>query len=238
MKFTKTHRYASFLCVTSFVCLVMITWLNEYHNTNTNKPESDENAMFSLFANQSANVTDKLSVFFRIHETILRQNDSSKKKIVFNGGRDGRLAGSPTGGYGNRLYSALSSMLIALLLDSQLSIRWTNIHAFIETPLVDLFDMRVNEREGISFFEYRFESFYFRGLQPYEPNKNIERLMRTHVPYSYLRYFIDYADPLFMEICTNSKYYRKILFYDLARKQTIDAALNITTLDSSQDRLG
>jgi hypothetical protein len=68
--------------------------------------------------------SDPLSRFKRIHEEILtRKRDL---KVSING-----LANC---GYANKLYSMLSSLVIALLTDSAFIVRWNHISLFIDEP--------------------------------------------------------------------------------------------------------
>ena len=137
--------------------------------------------------------------------------------------------GSPTGGYGNRLNSVLSSLLVAILLDTQINVKWRHIDKFIQSPIKRLFEFDVSEDEGLGLAEkilFPSVKFYLKAAQPYHPRKNIREIARTRLPNigDYKRYLMEYADPYYMEICANSVYYDKLLRYGLASEQTLRMA--------------
>ena len=221
-----------FLALLTLAYLVYIE-IREYHE----RESSIQYFRHELGLTNNNNMEDeKLSVFFRLHEAILASKDAHSKRITFNGNAQGIITGSPTGGYGNRLNSVLSTLLVAILLDTQVNIKWRHVDKFIQTPLKGLFDFDVQESVGLGFLELKMKSFYFKAAQPYRPIKNVNLLSRTLLPPGYKRYFVDFADPFYMEICSNSLYYNKLRHYGLASEATLRQALNASSSVSSSDK--
>ena len=231
---TKAASYRIF--VNAILLISTITWIliiYFYSEIILNKNENVEDFDFSAFSTKTK-ATEPLNQYFLIHESILNSRENSSKRIMFNGDSNGILKGSPKGGYGNRLNSVISSILIAILLDTQINIKWQHIDTYISTPIKSLFDISLSENEGLSFVNFRMSSFHFKGKQAYWPQKSFEILSQTHLPTNYKRYFLEYADPFFMEICSNSLYFEKILYYNLASLEALNQALNSSNSDKME----
>ena len=153
---------------------------------------------FSAKSDQNASV-DKLFEYYAIHERMCKEENSSLQRISFNGP-------NPSG-YGNKLYSFITSMLIAI------------------SPPITLF-ASINDSVGLKPAEFKLKSYHFSARQPWSLNKNVNLLMSTQVPGDYMRYFYKAGNPLFMEICTNKTYFPKLLYYDLVTSTTINTALS------------
>jgi hypothetical protein len=77
-----------------------------------------------------ANAKKDLNEFFQIHERMSRIDEASPlKRISFNEG------GFAQEGYGNRLNSITSSLLVAILTGSQLAVRWPEVESFVYLPI-------------------------------------------------------------------------------------------------------
>ena len=124
--------------------------------------------------------------------------------------------GSPKGGYGNRLNSVISSLLIAILLDAQINIKWKHIENYINASIVRLFDFEIKPK---------FCSKSMGGRKAYVYDKDINLLAQTHLPLNFHEYSLDYADAFYMEICANKFYYKKLAYYKLVSEATLNLAL-------------
>jgi hypothetical protein len=215
-KFAKEYK-VFFKCLLAFVlCFIGINLLLSHISFDV------YNDLTFKYDPSNSNETDKLEHYFKRRKSL---QHNGKQVIIINGNSRGILTGSPKCGYGNRLNSIISSMLIAILMDARINIKWTNIDKYIRTPITGIFDFSLDEKQGFSnYFSFALNSRWLQAKQPYVPVKDIDLLSLTRLPSNYKRYFLDYADPYFMEICSNSIYYEKILFYQLASRATIEAA--------------
>lgn len=175
-------------------------------------------------SNVSNTNKDRLIEYYKIHARIYAQQNASLKKISFNG--------YTPGGYANKLYSFLTSLIIAILTESQLVVKWKYIDKFITPP----FNLNLFENITDNGIEFKNKSIHFDSSQAWSLNKNINALMNTVIPLKgYLRYFYNSIDPFFMEICSNPLYFKTFLHYNLASRDTISKALNvISNKNSSQ----
>ena len=151
---------------------------------------------------------DKLNEFYEIHERILKMN-ASLRKITFNECNQA--------GYGNRLYSLLSSVLIAILTNSSLVVRWKEIEPYVDLP-IQVFYNDMTGDEGLGKEEFQKKFYHANPAQSWSRPKNIEALMKTDVPVSPLRYLYNNIGPYFMEISSNPKYFSTFFYYDLVKK--------------------
>ncbi len=93
-------------------------------------------------------VSRSLQTFERIHSEIL----SGKRRLKLS------INWYPPEGYGNKLYSMITSMVIALLTDSAILIRWDAIHNFIREP----FNLSFHDYAPSSNFVRYLKAFFFR----------------------------------------------------------------------------
>jgi hypothetical protein len=78
----------------------------------------------NLVSKSNSLKTDPLLRFKEIHQDILE----GKRPLRVS------INGYTIGGYGNKLYSMLSSLVIALLTDSAFLVRWDHINLYIKEP--------------------------------------------------------------------------------------------------------
>lgn len=174
-------------------------------------------AYFEINLNGSSE--NKLLEFFIIHENILQEKNASVKKITFNE--------TPIkNGYGNQIYSFISSFLIAILTDSQLVLKNNIIKDFISFPL-NVFD-NITVQEGLQKSEFKTKIHLFETKQAWKANKNIDKLTKTSVTDKpYMRYIFKAPEAFFMEICANPAYFYKLFYYGLAKAETLNSALQV-----------
>ena len=176
--------------------------------------------------------TDKLVEYYRIHNIAKSKEKSALKKISFNG--------YTAGGYGNKLYSFLTSLIISILTGSQLVLRWDYIDKYIDPPIQIFVDL--SDDIGLNAVEFKSKSCHLSDKQAWSLNKNVDLLIKTTVPNECLRYFYNSINPLFMEICTNPEYFSKFLYYDLVTNETVKSAVKTlahanSTEKEKQDKL-
>jgi len=116
-------------------------------------------------------------------------------------------------------------------LDAQVNIKWKNIDKYIETPIKGIFDFETKQTRHNRVIK-------FQGKQAYASAKDIDSLAQTLLPLNYDAYVLDYADAFFYEICSNSFYFNKLLYYNLVDKATIESATqNFSSKAHKQDKL-
>lgn len=165
---------------------------------------------FELYWSKSEDET--LNFYFKNRTEILISNDKNKK-ITF--------CKPPLNyGYGNRIYTFLSSFTIALLSDSAfILIGWNDITNYIDFPF-DPFDETYNNITK----SHGLHKFDLKNL--WKTNKNTKEVMSTHVPNKTIKSIYTDGSCYFMKICSNPIYYDKLLFYKLVSKETIANARN------------
>ena len=186
----------------------------------------DPNEIVSF--DDDTNTADKLEEYFKLSERISKQKTLKKTSFNYYSG----------GGYGNRLCSFISSLLIGILTDSQtVVVNWSDIKDYIDLPTSSLFIQSENFLTMIfNYFSFIFRTCYVFGKQAWNPVKDINMLMKTHIPTNgFWRYVFNRADCLFMEICTNKKYFKKLFYYNLVTNNTIQTALSSISQNKSDD---
>ena len=179
---------------------------------------------FDLFTNISklkVESDDPLTKYFDIHKRISQEKNVSLRKIFFSIPYEG--------GYGNRMYTFLSSTLIAILLECQLVLNWKTKELLYIEPPIDLFD-KINISAGFESSNNSSNIYYFPHPKfHFQPQKNIKLLLERpyFLPETYMRYAFNSGKPLFTEISANTRYYEKFKYYELAREETLNRALNV-----------
>lgn len=216
------HFPKLFTCIAIFT-FIFVTWINfdflfktriSFHSFLT----LNNNLNSSSSSTSPQNSSDPLAHYFNVHTKILNEKNVSLRKIFFSSPGDG--------GYGNRLYTIISSTLIAILLKCQLVVNWRSKETLYIEPPVDLFD-RVGINYGFNVNSN--QSYHFpHPSYPFEPVKNIKHLIEKpyNLPDKYMNYLYKSGRPLFTEISANVRYYDTFKYYKLAREETLSKALN------------
>jgi hypothetical protein len=139
------------------------------------------------------------------------------------------------------LYSFVSSLLIAILTESQLVVRWKEIESYVNLPMRILFNTNLTNDEGLDQENFKKLFHHVKPAQSWRKTKNISSLIKTNVPNA-LRYFYGSQGPFFMELCANPKYFHKYAYYNLVKNETLSNALqtianNQSTQLEKQERL-
>lgn len=153
---------------------------------------------------------DSLYEYKLIHNSIL--NGKSSIKISVNH--------YCNAGYANRLYSMLTSLVIALLTDSAFLVRWRYIDLHINEPFFKTFhDFDIDlKRENV----FKPVSKFAWSLK-----RNMDELANTYIPTNFSIYFYSSNEAYFFEICSNPQYYDKLFKYGLVNNQTIQKAFQV-----------
>ena len=134
------------------------------------------------------------------------------------------INGYSPGGYANKLYSVISSLVVALLTDSAVIIRWEYINELIEEPVDSAFATFDSENDFNAC--YMNETIkWITARQSWEKNKTLNTFIDTYIPTKRRRFLYKSYDPYFFEICSNPIYYEKLKYYQLVSAETINNAL-------------
>lgn len=206
------------LCTLVFICWLSIDFMQikakvNFYSLLTATTNLSSN--FSTLTHSKKNNTDPLKHFFKKHAQILNEKNASLRKIIFSSPGDG--------GYGNRMYTVISSTLIAILLECQLVIfNWRNKETLYIDPPMNLFD-QIKIDDGLT----SNQTYHFpHPTYPFNPVKDIKYLIKKpyEVPTDFMRYLHNSGRPLFTELSANILYYETFKFYKLAREDTLDEA--------------
>jgi hypothetical protein len=161
---------------------------------------------------------DPLNEYRLLHKSII-QLKKFPIKVSING--------YTAEGYANKMYSVITSLVIAILTDSAIVIRWNNIDKFIEEPAYLAFknyDLEMNELSA----NYKTEEIFVpRPVYGWKIEKDMNALIKTKLPDNKNRFIYNQLIAYFFEICSNPIYYDKLLYYKLVSKNRIDSANEI-----------
>ena len=156
-----------------------------------------------------------LDEFRTIHAEIL--NGHRPLKVIFNTIRGG--------GYANKMYCVLSTLLIGILSDRAVIMNlWTQLQPMIHEPLYKTYHV-FNESNGLNLFYKESEvPIYELYRQNYRVEKDPDELAKTVVDNSTQRVQFFWATAAFFPLSANPIYYDKLYRCKLADKQTLDDA--------------
>lgn len=196
--------------------LVLILFYNLNESANETFFIQSLQDTIQLVGNNISNA-NRLHKYFDAH--LISLSAKSDGRVLFNG--------YTHGGYGNKLYSFITSFLIALITNTPIIVRWNEIDEFISPPL-NLFYKIDNKTKNYLNPEYQAQKICtFKPQQPWALNKDVDKFINALIPNNCSRYL--YADyyAYFMEICCNPVYFDKLLHYGLVNKATISKALHV-----------
>ena len=133
-------------------------------------------------------------------------------------------------GYGNRIFSMLSSFVIAILDDRAFIVsRWAIVRAYIKEPLNFTFhDFDQGEEKSSDFnINYKQNEIvnYHVANVTFKREKNVDVLIRTKLPGKTIRRVkMVGVDAHFFLICSNPANYEKLFNYGLVERATVDDA--------------
>jgi len=130
------------------------------------------------------------------------------------------------GGYGNQIFSIVTSFVIAILSERKLKIKWDEIRPYIEEPFENTF---IN----MNFIQP--ELFSMTNSNSWNKVKNIENSMKTNISSNKNTLYYSDIIPAFFEICSNPTYYSKLALLGLVKKTTIDNVLKLISNKSNEE---
>jgi hypothetical protein len=178
----------------------------------------EQNRIFLRKLQNFTSSNDTLFKFKLIHDNIM--NGSLTLKLSING--------YTKGGYANKLYSMLTSLVIALLTDSAFIIRWQHIDSFIKEPFYKSFYDFGHEKSEFNAEYFKKNMYRPKALSAWALSRNMSILIETKVPLNMKRILYDDYDPYFFEICSNPIYFKKLLNYGLVGHKTVLKAIDVT----------
>ena len=150
------------------------------------------------------------------------------KKIV-------SINGPTAGGYGNQLYSMLSSLTVAKLTDGKFICLWPNINEYIEEPFESSFK---NNNFDINKLANKTDIHVLGLTDGWTIKKNIKAIIKTKFPTEYSFFYYADIQAHFFELCTNPIYYERLLGHKLVTAKTINEAKQVLAdKNSSSDEL-
>ncbi|CAF0976282.1 unnamed protein product [Brachionus calyciflorus] len=178
-------------------------------------PKKSSPKLTSIALNLNTPISRNFQEYIDLHNFIIQKSENETKRITFC------IPGSV--GYGNKIYTLISSMVVAIITDTAIKIEWPEIEQFIQCPLKDIFKkydspnqdkrLRINP---IADLDWKYE-------------KSIENLKDIGIPLDMIEYkYINY-EPLFFALCSNPSYHQKLLDYDLVKKESILNAKEVFT---------
>ena len=225
--FLATYKYVLFILLTitlilyheAMIEMANVNYIQNFFIKNIYSSPSLSTSTSTRLQINITNKIDRLLIDYKqIHENIM--NNRTKLRISFNE--------SPSAGYANRLYSMLSSFVIALVTDSAIVINWDRIHEFIQEPFENTFNKYQNQNNE---FNYKYNSgniLTLSSTNQWSKHKDMKSLINTRVPQDKYRFFYNSYNAYFFELCCNPIYYEKFFHYGLVTRDTIDKALNAT----------
>lgn len=193
----KTNKYKVEISIILCLTIVCVHYYNRIKYF-------DELTHFSRLVNISIQSSDNLT-----YENLIKHNLANK--IV--------LSGRTGGGYGNKLYGFLSSLVIAILTNSKLYSIWPNIDQFIEVPFLKT---TFTEFESFS-SSILVENLIYDRINvpqmesPWVMERDMDKIVNKKLSSNHSIYYYDKYDFLLMEICTNPIYYDKLQLNNLVR---------------------
>jgi hypothetical protein len=176
---------------------------------------------------EKSSFDDRLNEYYEIHKRITKLNASHPdRRISFN--KCGQA------GYCNRLYSFLSTLVIAIYTNSQLVVQWPEIESYVDLP-IQVFNKNFSLDEGMNKSEFQKRFVYTAPAQAWSRTKNIDALMKTSISESAQRYLYTEIGPYFMELCSNPKYFSKLSYYNLVQNETVKLALEAISNNKSSN---
>jgi hypothetical protein len=226
--FEGSKKYIFIGLVCYIICLVLYSFKAKFNDIEKAYFNENLDTLTKL-----KNTTLQKYIDIHTKQVNLLSNASNGYKVSLNK--------SPNAGYANRIYSFLSSLLTAILTDSAILVAWNfgssdNIGKYIDTPFEQIFisNRKYKKIQGLSHGE---ASFFLRSNQSWIVNKNMNFMVNSKINESCSRFFYDKIEPVFMELCCNRIYFKKLLYYNLVSNKTVNSAIQAlsdsTKMDSS-----
>jgi hypothetical protein len=199
---SKNKKFSYLLYCLIFLVVLFPYYIYIYQNSSD---QTAFNFFFSYAVNNEVNFNKTLWKTKTNHDG---------KKLSING---------PTvAGYGNKIYSMLSALTIAMITDSEFISLWPNIGEFIEEPFPNSFiaaktiDIKKLEKTNSIYKPATKNAWHIK--------KDMAKIVNTTIPNNYSVYYYASIPAFFFELCTNKVYYKKLLTKNLTSSKTIEEA--------------
>ena len=170
------------------------------------------------------NSYDKLNEYVMFFNKNLKNTKNGTKKVMF--------CDPKSNGYGNRLYTFISCILVGILSDSLVILTaWNESRNFLELPFNPFYVTKENNYLNPNFDKKKIHRF--RVPYAWKAKKDINVLMKFEIPKDRTRYFYGTCDCLFMVVCTNPIYYKKLIYYNLVKNETVQESIQTMKNKSS-----
>ncbi len=172
-------------------------------------------------------VQEKNDRIFKKLQTVYKNDSLHEFKVIHEKIMNGRLPmkisvnGHTNAGYANRLYSMLSSLVIALVTDSAFIVRWTRISNHIREPFFKTFHNFASEQNEFNIDYNPVNLLHPKDVAGWQLTRNMNKLIKTSLPTNRTRFLYKDIEGYFYELCTNPEYYDKFYYYDLVSRDTI-----------------
>ncbi|CAF0917356.1 unnamed protein product, partial [Brachionus calyciflorus] len=161
----------------------------------------------------------KFNKYIKIHNSIINSDEYVSKNVIF---------AHTTNGYGNKIYAILTALVLGVLTESAVIIKWPGIEQFINTPLKNIFyDYPQTSQFNIN-YKNKSNNFYFQSDYEYswKYKKNLDYLLNYDLKTNSNRIVIEKVDALFFPICAKEKNFQKLHNYGLLSKERLKIAQN------------
>ena len=189
---------------------------NSYLNKRDEKIIQDKSDL-ELKRNIIIYNNDSLKEYRLIHEKIM--NGTLPLKVSVNG--------HTYAGYANRLYSLLSSLVIALVTDSAFIVRWTKIDDHIKEPFFKTFYNFTDQQNEFNIDFNPSNVVHPKDIMGWQRKRNMDSLIKTSLPLNKTRFLYRDIEAYFFELCSNPEFYEKFYNYGLVSQETMLKAREI-----------
>ncbi|CAF0954740.1 unnamed protein product [Brachionus calyciflorus] len=158
---------------------------------------------------------DKFQKYIELHESIINKNENETKRITF--------CVTCGAGYGNKVYTLISSLVIAILTDTAFIIEWPQAQKYFNPSLYKSLskNYHINQLNYAHSTNLIIEAM---SKNDWEYEKKISELINKNLPFGHDRYQYGDCRALFFTLCANSNYFKKFLDYDLVNADIIEKA--------------
>ena len=167
----------------------------------------------------------KINEYIKLHSSIIAKTNT-RGNVFF--------CQTIKSGYGNRLYTFISSMLISLLSDSALIIQnWDQVKTYVNLPFNPFYKTNESNHLNDEFEPEKIYQFHSRNMWRCEKDLN----EKVYIPSEYNRFRFQTYSALFMELSANDLFYDRFLEFNLVSTETISRArdaLKKTDLNNTQ----
>jgi len=140
-------------------------------------------------------------------------------------------------GYGNKLYSMLTSFMVAVVTESALLIDWPTIDKYIEEP----FNLAFHKFNDKSPLDRSYQSIPIYSINSATINSwNYTKTILTNtnsiqIPENYTRYYVSDMIAYFFDLCHKRAYAEKLVRYGYVQEKTVRQAFELLEDKSARE---